>query len=51
MKDEPWIIPNYGCASINNRGGRCEGDYSNTIDKQKFCKQCIKFSEKKEGVR
>ena len=41
---EPWIIPNYGCCSINDRGSRCEGD--SRIDMDKYCKNCNCFSPK-----
>lgn len=34
----PWVIPNYGCASFNARGGCCRGSLE--IDKNKYCLKC-----------
>ena len=38
---DPMVIPNYGCASIRERGQRCQG--SNDIDVEKYCFRCTNY--------
>ena len=40
MLRDPWIIPGYGCCSMNMRGLPCKGDPTNTINKTIYCNKC-----------
>jgi len=42
MKIDPMIIPKFGCASFNNRGGICKG--TEKLNKDEWCNKCLCFN-------